>query len=92
MAFSPFSHPVTVKGFPFPVFQANAEAQCPASAGWTTLGFPQFDGVNYFQTFRQFWPVRQWEGVTRNGQSIYGAWTGYRPNVRSSWRGGWGGS
>ena len=31
MAFSPFSQPVTVKGFPFPVFQANAEAQCPAS-------------------------------------------------------------
>ena len=73
------SIPVVIKGFPIWQFHLNVAAFAPGNKGWTALGTIQFDGQHYFQTFRQFFPLRQFN----QAPSSLGAWTTTIPRVYS---------
>lgn len=75
------SMPRVIKGFPIWQFHLNVAAVCGGGQGWTAMGPLRFDGQNYYQTFRQYFPLRQYD----RGASVYGTWTSQIPRALTPW-------
>ena len=75
------SLPITIKGYPLWQFNLNVAAVCGGGQGWTAMGPLTFDGANYTRTFRQYFPLKQWD----RGASVYGVWTSRIPRALTPW-------